>query len=391
MYKRACIIVMDSVGIGAMPDAARFGDHGADTLGNILRRVGSLRIPNLLKLGLAHIDGVSFSDLRPAEVTGSYGRAAERFAGKDTTGGHWEIAGLPLERPFPLYPHGFPEEVIRAFEERTGYKTMGNVVASGTEIIARMGEEHEKTRKLIVYTSADSVFQIAMHESVIPLSEQIRIGKTAREVLQGENAVGRVIIRPFVGTPGNYKRTTNRRDFSLPPTGRTILDAITDAGMEVAAVGKIEDIFNFRGITKSIHAHTNEEGVETTLNFLKQDFPGLIFTNLVDFDTLFGHRNDPRGYAQAIEAFDLQIPRILDALKEGDLLIITADHGCDPTTSSTDHSREYIPILAAGSLIKSGVNIGTRETFADIAATVVDWLDMPKWPIGTSFKAAIGL
>jgi len=203
--------------------------------------------------------------------------------------------------------------------------------------------------------------------------------------------VGRVIIRPFVGTPGNYKRTTNRRDFSLPPTGRTILDAITDAGMEVAAVGKIEDIFNFRGITRSIHAHTNEEGVETTLNFLKQDFPGLIFTNLVDFDTLFGHRNDPRGYAQAIEAFDLQIPRILDALKEGDLLIITADHGCDPTTSSTDHSREYIPILAAGSLIKSGVNIGTRETFADIAATVVDWLDMPKWPIGTSFKAAIGL
>ena len=258
MNKRVCIIVLDSVGIGAMPDAAHFGDAGSDTVGHLIQKFGDLSIDNLLALGLAHIDGVSFAERQPAKVMGSYGRAAERFPGKDTTGGHWEIAGLPLDNPFPLYPNGFPAELLRLVEKKTGRGIIGNEVASGTEIIDRLGVEHQRTGKLIVYTSADSVFQIAMHEAVIPLQEQIRIGQIAREILTGENAVGRVIIRPFVGEPGSYTRTTNRRDFSLPPTGPTILDAISDAGLEVAAIGKIEDIFNFRGITQIGRASCRE-------------------------------------------------------------------------------------------------------------------------------------
>ncbi|MFZ5975861.1 MAG: phosphopentomutase [Bacillota bacterium] len=386
MYKKACILVMDSVGIGALPDAALFGDQGSDTLGGIIKRFGDLKIPHLLRLGIANIDGVSFAHLKQKDVIGSYGRAIEKFAGKDTTGGHWEIAGLQLEKPFPTYPHGFPKEVLEPFMARTGRGILGNCVASGTEIIARLGEEHLKTGKLIVYTSADSVFQIAMHEEIIPLEEQIHIGKTAREILQGDHPVGRVIIRPFVGEAGSFKRTTNRRDFSLPPTGPTILDAVFQAGMEVAAVGKIEDIFNFRGITRSNHTPSNDEGIKATIAYLKEPFSGLVFTNLVDFDTLYGHRNDIEGYARAIEAFDMQIPAILNALGDEDLLIITSDHGCDPsTTQSTDHSREYIPLLAVGKSVRAGINLGTRETFSDIAATVIDWLGLAPWPVGASF------
>lgn len=389
MYKKVCILVMDSVGIGALPDAGRFGDQDSDTMGNLIRCFGDLRIPNLLRLGLANIDGVSFSHLKRQDVTGGFGRAVEKFAGKDTTGGHWEIAGLQLKRPFPTYPNGFPEEVLSLLEARTGRGIIGNCVASGTEIIARLGEEHVRTGKLIVYTSADSVFQIAMHEGIIPLKEQIRIGEIAREIMQGDHPVGRVIIRPFVGGPGGYRRTTNRRDFSIPPTGPTILDAINQAGLEVAAVGKIEDVFNFRGITRSNHTHTNDEGIQATIEYLKQPFSGLIFTNLIDFDMLYGHRNDIEGYARAVEAFDVQIPSILDALGEEDLLIITADHGCDPTTKSTDHTREYIPILASGKHVLPGVNLGTRETFSDIAATVMEWLGLTPWPVGTSFFKTI--
>ena len=385
MNKKACILVMDSVGIGALPDAGDFGDRGTDTLGNIIKHFGHIRMPNLLRLGIANIDGVSFSHLKQKEVIGSYGRAVEKFAGKDSTGGHWEIAGLPLKKPFPLYPNGFPKEILDELQRRTGRGIIGNCLASGTEIIETLGEEHERTGNLIVYTSADSVFQIAMHENVVPLDEQIRIGKTARDILKGNHAVGRVIIRPFVGKPGSYRRTVNRRDFSLQPTGPTILDAICEAGMEVAAVGKIEDIFDFRGITRSNHTHSNDDDVYATVEYLRQSFSGLVFTNLVDFDTLYGHRNDVVGYKNAIEAFDAQIPDLLAALGENDLLIITADHGCDPTTKSTDHSREYIPLLVTGKKVRTGANLGTRDTFADIAATVMDWLGLAPWPVGTSF------
>lgn len=391
MNKKVCIIVMDSAGIGALPDAKKFGDAGSDTIGNIIRYRGNLNIPNLLDLGLANIDSVSFYGLKKDQPKGCFGRAMELFPGKDSTGGHWEIAGLILKEALPLFPHGFPDEIIKEFEIKVGRKVLGNYVASGTHIIEDLGQEHMQTGSLIVYTSADSVFQIAMHEDIIPIEQQLEIGKIARDMLTGKNAVGRVIIRPFIGQPGKFTRTDNRKDFSVKPLGETILDEISRKGLEVAGVGKIEDIFSYRGLTKSNHTHSNTEGVMATIDYLKQDFSGLVFANLVEFDALYGHRNDIEGYAKALEEFDSHIPAVMDALGEDDLLIITADHGCDPTTASTDHSREFIPIIVYGKKINQGVNLGTRKSFADIAATVMDWLGLNKWENGESFYDIIKL
>ncbi len=376
------IIVMDSVGIGEQPDAARFGDEGSDTLGHIIDAYPDIRLDNLAKLGMCK--------LKPqlpcgAALIGSYGRAAEVFPGKDTTGGHFEIAGLALEKPFPTFPHGFPEDFIRAFERAAGRKTIGNYPVSGTEIIQKLGKRHVDTGALIVYTSADSVFQIAAHEEVVPLEEQYGICETARKMLTGELAVGRVIARPFTGTEGSYTRTRNRRDFSFAPPGETILDAVKKAGLEVAGVGKIEDIFAGVGLTMNNHTTDNDSDITATIDYMRSDFSGLVFSNLVDFDMLYGHRNNVKGYKEALEALDARVPEILAALGEDDIVLFTADHGCDPTTASTDHSREYIPILVYGSRVKPGVDIGTRSSFSDIAATAAEYFGLTGWNAGTSF------
>lgn len=384
MPKKVILMVMDSAGVGAMPDASRFSDEGSDTIGNIIRKRGRLNIPNLISLGLGNIDGVKIP-YRCEEPIGCYGKAAEAFDGKDTTGGHWEIAGLVLDKPFPTYPNGFPREVIQEFERKIGRKTLCNRPASGTEIIRELGDEHVRTGYPIVYTSADSVFQIAAHEEVIPIEQLYEMCRIARELLTGEHNVGRVIARPFLGTSGNYTRTKNRKDFSVVPPRDTVLDYIQKNGMTVFGIGKIEDIFANKGITRSNHTTSNEDGVAATLDAMDENFDGLIFTNLVDFDMLYGHRNDVEGYAQALERFDLRIPRILERMGEEDLLIITADHGCDPTTPSTDHSREYIPILVFGKRITGGVDLGIRHSFSDIAATVAEYLSIFSFPYGKSF------
>ena len=380
---RAIIIVLDSVGVGEMPDAARYHDEGSNTIGNIVK-VRGLDVPNMVKLGLGNIKSTGLPDTQ--HPMGCYGKAAERFQGKDTTGGHWEIAGFIHTQIFPTYPNGFPDYIIDAFCKSCGFSgVLGNKTASGTVIIQELGDEHIKTGKPIVYTSADSVFQIAAHEEVIPLERLYDACEKARKILTGKDAVGRVIARPFTGTSGQYTRTKNRRDFSLQPDGKTLLDAVKEAGMDVVAIGKTEDIFAHRGITKVLHTTSNADGIEATVDAIHQDTAGLIFTNLVDFDMLYGHRNDVEGYGAALEYFDQNLPRILDALKEDDLLIITADHGCDPTTPSTDHSREYIPILAYGKWLQEGADLGIRDTFADITATVCQHLHLETWPIGTSF------
>jgi phosphopentomutase len=311
------------------------------------------------------------------------------FPGKDTTGGHFEIAGLALEKPFPTFPHGFPEDFIHAFEKAVGRKTIGNYHASGTEIIKQLGKQHVDTGALIVYTSADSVFQIAAHEEIVFLPELYRICETARGMLTGDLGVGRVIARPFIGTEGNYTRTKNRKDFSFAPPGETILTAVQKAGMEVAGVGKIEDIFAGVGLTKRNHTTDNDADITATIDYMRADFDGLVFSNLVDFDMLYGHRNNVQGYKEALEALDARIPEILAALGEDDIVVFTADHGCDPTTPSTDHSREYIPIFVYGSRVKAGVNIGTRSSFSDIAATVAEFFDLKGWHHGTSFYQQI--
>ena len=385
---RAVIIVLDSVGCGDAPDAAAYGDEGSNTLGNIARAVGGLNLPNMRKMGLGNLTDIQ--GVPPTTDTdGAYGRLTETSAGKDTTTGHWELGGVPLKTPFPTYPNGFPPEVMAEFERRIGRGTLGNYPASGTEIIKELGEEHMRTGKPIVYTSADSVFQIAAHTDIIPLEELYRECKIAREILTGEHAVGRVIARPFTGKPGNFTRTEDRRDFSLEPPADTILDAVKKAGLEVMAVGKIEDIFAHRGITQSNHTGNNMAGVDATIAFIKQGDPGLIFTNLVDFDALYGHRNNPRGYADALEAFDRRLPEILDALLPGDVLFITADHGNDPTTPSTDHSRERVPLLIAGNVIHPATNFGTRPRFSDLAATVAELLGLDWRGAGESFAAEI--
>ncbi len=384
---RVVLIVLDSVGCGDAPDAAAFGDEGSNTLGNIARAVGGLNLPHLGAMGLGHLTDIE--GVPPAEPLGACGRLTETGAGKDTTTGHWELGGVPLTQAFPTFPHGFPADLLAEFSARIGRGWLGNYPASGTEIIKELGEEHMRTGKPIVYTSADSVFQIAAHTTVIPLPELYRQCKIARNLLTGPLAVGRVIARPFVGQPGHFTRTEDRRDFSLTPPADTLLDVVKAAGLETMAVGKIEDIFAHRGITQSNHTGNNMAGVEATINFIRQGDPGLIFTNLVDFDALYGHRNNPRGYAEALEAFDARLPEILSALQAGDALMITADHGNDPTTPGTDHSRERVPLLISGQAVRPGLNFGARPRFSDLAATAADMLGLSWRGAGQSFAGQI--
>ncbi len=388
MGKRVVLVVLDSVGIGELPDAHLFGDTGSATLQNTAKTVGGLTVPNLAELGLgciAPIMGVPNTDSPRA----NYGKMAEVSAGKDTTTGHWEIAGLRLDKPFPTYPNGFPLEVIAAFQAAIGRKVLGNRPASGTAIVEELGAKHVATGQPIVYTSADSVFQIAAHEEVISLQELYGMCQKAREILSGPHAVGRVIARPFTGSPGNFTRTANRRDFSLTPPAPTILDILSGAGYGVYAVGKIEDIFALQGITQAEHSHGNMAVVDATIQFIRSAKDGLIFANLVDFDSLWGHRNDVNAYAKGLEEFDQRLPELLDSLQSDDILIITADHGCDPTTPSTDHSREYVPLLVFGPRLQSGVDLGVRSTFADIAATIAAVFDVDNPGHGTSFLPEI--
>lgn len=367
-FKRIIWIVLDSVGIGEMPDAAEYGDTGSDTLGNIAR-LRPLRLPNLTALGLANIKPLA-GLARAAQPEGSYGKCALASPGKDTTTGHWEMVGIHLAKPFPVYPNGFPREIMDEFERRIARGTLGNVAASGTEIIAQLGQEHIRTGKPIVYTSADSVFQIAAHEDVIPLWELHKMCETAREMLRGSWEVGRVIARPFLGEPGAFQRTANRKDYAVPPPQGMLLDRLDAAGIMVHSVGKIFDVFLGRGIREFEKTKSNADGMKKTLEAMKETAGGLIYVNLVDFDQLFGHRNDVEGYARALEETDAWVPEIRAALDPGDLLIFTADHGCDPATPSTDHSREYVPLLVCGPAVRRGVNLGTRGTLADIGQTV---------------------
>ena len=381
---RLVIIILDGAGIGAMPDAAEYGDEGSNTFVNTASALGGIDLPNLQLMGLGNLAPIPGISPRP-DCTASYGVMLEKSKGKDTTTGHWEMAGLITERPFPTYPHGFPEEIVRAFEKAIGRGILGNYPASGTEIIERLGEEHIRTGKPIVYTSADSVFQIAAHEDVIPVEELYDMCLKARKLLTGEHNVGRVIARPFIGQPGKLIRTDRRRDFSVPPPHPTVLDALCEAGLQVIGIGKIGEVFANQGLTACSHITGNLDGIAQTIAAIKSAGRGLIFTNLVDFDTLYGHRNDPRGFAHSLREFDDHLPEILDAMREDDLLIITADHGNDPTTPSTDHSREKVPLLVWGRSASKGVNLGVRDTFADIAATIADLFGLDFWPVGTSF------
>ncbi|MDD3393354.1 MAG: phosphopentomutase [Anaerotignum sp.] len=376
--KRAIIIVLDSVGIGELPDAKDFGDVGSNTLVNIKKARPQTELKNMCALGLGNIQGEDIHLLGKIDSPqGAFGKMAEKSIGKDTTTGHWEIGGIITAKPFPTFTKaGFPKEIMDTFEQVIGTKTLGNYAASGTEIIRELGPEHVKTGYPIVYTSADSVFQIAAHEEVIPLEKLYEICEKAREILTGEYAVARVIARPFVGEEGNYTRTKNRKDFSLPPTGTTILDLAKEKGLNVTAIGKIEDIFEHRGITRTDHTTNNNDGIEKTIFYTKEAFQGILFTNLVDTDMIYGHRNDVEGYAGALEYFDGKLPEILDEMKEEDILFITADHGCDPTTPSTDHSREYVPLLVYGKQVKAGVDLGVRKTFADLGQTISDYLGL---------------
>lgn len=387
MGKKAILIVLDSVGIGALPDAAAYGDAGADTLGHIINTCRP-DLPNLMAMGLGNIDGASFPGAAAAPAA-AYGRLREVSAGKDTTTGHWEIAGVQLSRPFPTFPDGFPQAFLTRFEQAVGRGTIGNKPASGTAILDELGEEHIATGKLIVYTSADSVFQIAANEAVVPLEELYRDCEIAREMLTGELEVGRVIARPFVGErAGAFRRTGGRRDFSAMPP-ETMCDVLAAAGKTVYGVGKIEDIFGHRGITKSNHAAGNPACMEATFAAMREDFDGLLFVNLVDFDMVYGHRRDVEGYARALETFDRQLPQIQALMGDEDLLILTADHGCDPRHTGTDHTREHTPLLVWGRGVRPGVNLGTRETYADISATVLEFFGADKKLKGTSFLAQL--
>lgn len=382
--KRVVLIVLDSVGVGELPDAHLYGDVGSNTVGNVAKFIGGLKMPHSQKLGLGNIipiEGVPVAN----EPEGAYGKMAEVSPGKDTTTGHWEIAGLKLQAPFPTYPQGFPPEVIEKFETAIGRKSLANYPASGTAIIDELGEEHIKTGFPIVYTSADSVFQIAAHEEIVPLETLYQWCEIAREILQGEHAVGRVIARPFIGEVGAFTRTANRHDYSLKPFGPTILDALTAAKIGVYGVGKISDIFAGQGIRESYPTKSNQDGVEHTLELMKNKQEDcLIFTNLVDFDMLWGHRNDPASYGRGLEEFDARLPELLANLKEDDLLMIIADHGCDPTMPGTDHSREYVPLLVAGNKVQSS-NLGIRESFADVAKTIAEYFELDYQTHGTSF------
>lgn len=384
---RAIIVVFDSLGVGEMPDAGEYGDAGSDTLDNTSRTVGGLSVPNLSAMGLGLIEGVT-EVLRAHAPTASYGRMIEASVGKDTSTGHWEMSGLILNRPLPTFPHGLPQELLDGFSITTGYGWLGGMAASGTEIIALLGPEHIKTGKLIVYTSADSVFQIAAHEDVVPIEELYRVCELTRAYLNTYN-IGRVIARPFIGAQGNFQRTHRRRDFSMPPPGQTVLERINAAGYPVIGIGKIGDIFVHRGLTQEIHTTSDADGVDKTIEAIRRQKDGLIFTNLVDFDTLYGHRNDARGYALALETIDARLPEMTGLLTDADILIITADHGCDPTTPSTDHSREYCPLIVYGKGLKAGVNLGTRRSFADIGATLAQIFKVEPPRLGKTFLPEI--
>ena len=386
--RRVILIVLDSVGIGELPDAAKYGDAGSNTL---LSAAGSpyFRMNHMERLGLFQIEGFrkEIGKIHPENrmrPEGAFARLAERSAGKDTTIGHWEIAGLVSPEPMPVFPDGFPEELIRALEEKTGRRVICNRPYSGTEVIRDYGEEQRQTGALIVYTSADSVLQIAAHEEVVPVPELYRYCEIARELCQGPWGVGRIIARPFTGE-WPFVRTANRHDYSLEPTGETMLDAIAAAGQEVRGVGKIYDIFAGRGVTKTVRTSGNADGIEKTLAWMREDFGGLLFTNLVDYDMLYGHRNDVDGYAKALTYFDEKLPELMAAMKPEDILMITADHGCDPATPSTDHSREYVPLVICGAAVRPGTDLGTRCSFADIAATAVDYLGVKAGISGESF------
>jgi len=387
-FSRAVIIVLDSCGVGALPDAGLYGDEGSRTLPNTADAVGGLRLPTLERLGLGRI--VPIRGVKPVpRPEASYAKLAERSPGKDSTTGHWELMGVILERPFPTYPHGFPREIIEAFEREIGRPTLGNTVASGTEIIEALGPEHQRTGYPIVYTSADSVFQIAAHEEVIPPSRLYEMCEAARRLLRGEHAVSRIIARPFLGVSGTYVRTDRRRDFSLLPPAPTVLDSAAEAGIAVIGIGKIPDIFAGRGMTRSVHTHDDLDGVARTAQAMDQVAAGIIFTNLVDLDSKYGHRNDPTGYARNLEAIDAALPEVLRRAAGSDLLVITADHGNDPTTPSTDHSREYTPLLLAGPRLRAGVDLGVRETFADVGATLAAALRLPWSGPGSSMLEAV--
>ncbi len=380
--KRVVLIVLDSVGIGELPDAVEFGDVGSHTLGNMFKERGKLDIPNLYSMGLGNIDGSMLPKVE--NPTAMYGKLSEVTKAKDTISGHWEIAGLILDKPFKTYPDGFPQKLMTAYEEAIGRKTIGNEVASGTEIIERLGDKHVETGFPIIYTSADSVFQIAAHEEVIPLETLYKYCEIAYDMLYDEYRIGRVIARPFEGKSGAYKRTENRKDFVTAPYTKTMLDELKDNGYSVHCIGKIEDIYAQKGITSKNHTTNNKDGITATVDALGFVENGLIFTNLVDFDMLFGHRNDVEGYATALEYFDSRLPEITSKLTEEDLLIITADHGCDPTTESTDHSREYVPCLVYGASVKSE-NMGTRSTFADIGKSICSFFGVESGIAGESF------
>ncbi|MBD8918210.1 MAG: phosphopentomutase [Lachnospiraceae bacterium] len=372
--KRVFLIVLDSFGIGQMPDAEKFGDYGVDTLGTVSKSP-YFSMPNMEKLGLFQIEGTSVES-KVTDITGRVARMAEASMGKDTTIGHWEIAGIYSPTPLPTYPDGFPKEVLEAFKKATGRGVLCNKPYSGTDVIRDYGEEHLKTGDLIVYTSADSVFQVAAHEDIVPVEKLYEYCQIARDMLRGEHGVGRVIARPFTGTPGNFTRTTRRHDFSLQPPKVTMLDQLSGAGFDVLSVGKIIDIFAEKGITEYVRTTGNEDGINKTLDYMKKDFNGLCFTNLVDYDMLYGHRNDVEGYAKALTYFDERLPELLAAMGEEDVLMITADHGCDPSTPSTDHSREYTPLVMYGAPVRAGENFGTRKSFSDIAATILSYFDL---------------
>lgn len=386
-YARVILIVLDSVGIGELPDAAAYGDQGSNTVGNIARRL-RLQLPALRALGFDRL--VDLSGPPPEKAPqAAFGRMAEASPGKDSVTGHWELMGLVLDRAFPVFPSGFQADTIEAFEQRIGRRTLGNVVRSGTQILDEFGAKHLETGWPIVYTSADSVFQIAAHEDLVPPDELYKFCETAyRLVVQGLG-VGRVIARPFVGVPGNFKRTANRRDFAMPPTGCTLLELLQDAGMPVVAIGKIDDLFAGRGISRRLHTASDDEGMDYVEQVMGDTSSGLIFANLVDFDTLYGHRNDVRGYALNLERFDARISEILGRLEPDDLLVITADHGNDPTTPSTDHSREYVPLLVTGPRVRPGVDLGTRRTFADLGQTLAENFGLTPLAHGTSFLSDV--
>ncbi|MGG3450085.1 phosphopentomutase [Domibacillus aminovorans] len=384
-FNRIHLIVLDSVGIGEAPDAAQFGDEGADTLGHIAERMGGLNMPNMASLGLSNIREIN-GIAKASPPLAFYTKMQEASTGKDTMTGHWEIMGLNIQTPFQVFPDGFPESLIEELEQRTGRKVIGNKPASGTEILDELGKEHVETGALIVYTSADSVLQIAAHEDIVPIDELYRICETAREMTKtGDYMVGRVIARPFIGEPGKFERTTNRHDYALKPFGRTVMNELKDANFDVIAVGKIADIYDGEGVTEAIRTKSNMDGMDTFIDVAKKEFNGLSFINLVDFDALFGHRRDPEGYGRALEEFDARLPELMDVLHEDDLLILTADHGNDPVHAGTDHTREYVPLLVYSKKFSIGSQLALRTTFADIGASIADNFNikMPKY--GKSF------